>query len=92
MEYINRNNTLTRRRRERRPQSEVPDEGRGMTRGPVDQYGCVRWSPVEFPPGETEASLDGIRSHLLNIYSEEGMSGAERAEPLMEKTYPATLS
>lgn len=38
-------------------------------------------------PGETVASLDGIKNHLLNIYSEEGMSGAERAEPLMEKTY-----
>ncbi|XP_016377260.1 uncharacterized protein LOC107715619, partial [Sinocyclocheilus rhinocerous] len=87
VEYKNRNNTLVRRRRERRPQSEVPDAGRGMTRGPVDQYGCVRWSPVELPPGETEASLDGIKSDLLNIYSEEGMSGAERAEPLMEKTY-----
>ncbi|XP_016113055.1 uncharacterized protein, partial [Sinocyclocheilus grahami] len=87
VEYKNRNNTLVRRRRARRPQSEIPDAGRGMTRGPVDQYGCVRWSPVELPPGKTEASLDGIKSHLLNIYSEEGMSGAERAEPLMEKTY-----
>ncbi|KAL0965907.1 hypothetical protein UPYG_G00287630 [Umbra pygmaea] len=45
-----------------------------MTRGPVDQYGCVRWCPVEVPFSETEESLDGIKSHLLNIYSEEGMS------------------
>ncbi|CAM4665659.1 unnamed protein product [Leuciscus chuanchicus] len=43
LEYKTRNNTLARRRRER-THSQVPDEGRGMTRGPVDQYGCVRWS------------------------------------------------
>ncbi|XP_039505715.1 uncharacterized protein si:dkey-15h8.17 [Pimephales promelas] len=86
VEYKTRNNTLVRRRRER-THSQVPDEGRGMTRGPVDQYGCVRWCPVEVPFGETEESLDGIKSNLLKIYSEEGMSGAERAEPLMEKTY-----
>ncbi|KAI7811510.1 hypothetical protein IRJ41_022071, partial [Triplophysa rosa] len=87
VEYKNRNNTLGRRRRERRPRSEVPDEGRAMQRGPVDQYGCVRWGPLEIPPGETEASLDGIKRQLLDIYSKEGMSGAERADPLMEKTY-----
>lgn len=87
VEYKTRNNTLARRRRERMTHSQVPDEGRGMTRGPVDQYGCVRWCPVEVPFGETEASLDGIKSDLRKIYSEEGMSGAERAAPLMEKTY-----
>ncbi|XP_046691613.1 uncharacterized protein si:dkey-15h8.17 isoform X1 [Silurus meridionalis] len=85
VEYKNRNNTLVRRRRERRPQSKGANEG--MIRGPVDQYGCVRWSPVEFPPGETEASLHAMKSYLLDIYSEEGIVGAERAEPLMEKTY-----
>lgn len=58
-----------------------------MQRGPVDHYGCVRWGPLEVPPGETEASLDGIKRHLLDIYSKEGMSGAERADPLMERTY-----
>lgn len=30
---------------------------------------------------------DDIKRQLRNIYSEEGMGGAERAEPLMEKTY-----
>jgi len=40
-----------------------------MATGPVDQYGCQV----------------GIKSLLLKIYSEEGVSGAERAEPLMEK-------
>lgn len=52
----------------------MAEEVRGMARGPVDQYGC-------------EATLDDIKKQLLNIYSEEGMGGAERAEPLMEKTY-----
>lgn len=78
VEYKNRNNILVRRRRERRPHSEVPEGDRGMARDPVDQYGCVRWCPAEIPPGETEASLDGIKNNLLNIYSEEGMSGVEQ--------------
>ncbi|XP_026138999.1 uncharacterized protein LOC113115674 isoform X2 [Carassius auratus] len=65
-----------------------------LARGPVDQYGCVRWGPVDLPEGETEATLENIKRDLLNIYSGmpsivflgEGMSGAERAEPMMEKT------
>ena len=45
VEYKNRKQTLqTRRRRNRRP-SNVAEEGAiAMARGPVDQYGCVRWS------------------------------------------------
>ncbi|XP_070690655.1 uncharacterized protein [Pempheris klunzingeri] len=87
VEYKNRKNSLARRRRERRPRTVVAEGARIMPRGPVDQYGCVRWCPAELPAGETEATLDEIKRQLRNIYSEEGMSGAERAEPLMEKTY-----
>ncbi|CAL8311020.1 unnamed protein product [Merluccius merluccius] len=87
VEYKNRRNTLARRRGERRPRSGVAEGARVMTRGPVDQYGCVRWGPVELPDGETETTLNEIKRQLLNIYSEEGMGGAERAEPLMVKTY-----
>ncbi|XP_039592264.1 uncharacterized protein LOC120515387 [Polypterus senegalus] len=83
VEYKNRTNTLARRRRERRSHTNAA----GEARGPVDQYGCVRWCPVELPAGETEASLDDMKMQLLKIFSELGMSGAEKAEPLMEKTY-----
>ncbi|KAJ4946751.1 hypothetical protein JOQ06_008797 [Pogonophryne albipinna] len=65
----------------------VKERARVIARGPVDQYGCVRWCPEELPAGETEATLDEIKRQLCNMYSEEGMGGSERAEPLMEKTY-----
>ncbi|XP_041800685.1 uncharacterized protein LOC121612009 [Chelmon rostratus] len=86
VEYKNRNNTLARCRREGRPRREMAGEAR-LARGPVDQYGCVRWGPADLPVGETEATLENMKRDLLNIYSEEGMSGAERAEPIMRKTY-----
>lgn len=41
VEYKNRNNTLARRRRERRQRTGVAGEARLLTRGPVDQYGYV---------------------------------------------------
>ncbi|XP_033988754.1 uncharacterized protein si:dkey-15h8.17 isoform X2 [Trematomus bernacchii] len=88
VEYKTRNNTLARLRRGRggRQHTEVAGESRLM-RGPVDQYGCVRWCPTDLPEGETEATLEDLKRDLRNIYSEEGMGGAERAEPLMERTY-----
>uniref|UniRef100_A0A3Q1GQ44 Si:dkey-15h8.17 n=1 Tax=Acanthochromis polyacanthus TaxID=80966 RepID=A0A3Q1GQ44_9TELE len=87
VEYKNRKNTLARHRREKRPRTAVVEGGRLMARGPVDQYGCVRWSPTELPSGETMESLYEIKKQLSNIYSEKGMGGAETAEALMEKTY-----
>ncbi|KAA0722130.1 hypothetical protein E1301_Tti009122 [Triplophysa tibetana] len=94
VEYKNRNNTLAQRRRERRPRTGMAGAPR-LARGPVDQYGCVRWGPADLPEGVTDATLENMKRDLLNIYSgmpstvffEEGMSGAERAEPMMEKTY-----
>ncbi|KAL7376692.1 hypothetical protein ABVT39_013677 [Epinephelus coioides] len=41
VEYKNRNSTCARRRRERGSKS----QGEKLSRGPVDQYGCVRWEP-----------------------------------------------
>ncbi|XP_067296101.1 uncharacterized protein [Pseudorasbora parva] len=83
VEYKNRNNTLARRRRVRKACS-----GGGATaRGPVDQYGCVRWAPSDLPSGETEATLGEMKMHLHSMFSQDGFEGAERAEPLMEKTY-----
>ncbi|KAJ4949670.1 hypothetical protein JOQ06_021179 [Pogonophryne albipinna] len=87
VEYKNRQNVLARRRRERRPCNVAAERARVIARGPVDQYGCVRWCPEELPAGETEATLDEIKRQLCKMYSEEGMGGSERAEPLMEKTY-----
>ncbi|XP_051991255.1 uncharacterized protein LOC127650096 [Xyrauchen texanus] len=86
VENKNRNNTLAQRHRERRPCTGMAGEAR-LARGPVDQYGGVRWGPADWPEGETEATLENMKRDLLNIYSEEGMTGAERAEPMMEKTY-----
>ncbi|TDH13437.1 hypothetical protein EPR50_G00033140 [Perca flavescens] len=87
VEYKNRNNTLAQRRRKKRPTTRVAEETGVMARGPVDRYGCVRWCPAELPAGETEATLDEMKRQLHNIYSEEGMGGAGRAEALIEKTY-----
>uniref|UniRef100_A0A3B4XNK6 Si:dkey-15h8.17 n=1 Tax=Seriola lalandi dorsalis TaxID=1841481 RepID=A0A3B4XNK6_SERLL len=87
VEYKNRNNTLARRRREKRSRTAVVEGGRVMARAPVDQYGCVRWSPTELPAGETMETLYEIKKQLCNIYSEKGKGGAETAEALMEKTY-----
>ncbi|XP_040888781.1 uncharacterized protein LOC121178291 [Toxotes jaculatrix] len=87
VEYKNRKNSLARRRREKRPRTAVVEGGRLTARGPVDQYGCVRWSPAELPSGETMESLNEIKKQLSNIYSEKGIGGEETAEPLMEKTY-----
>ncbi|XP_059906679.1 uncharacterized protein LOC132456365 [Gadus macrocephalus] len=88
VEYKNRKQTLqTRRRRQRRPSNVAAEGAIAMARGPVDQYGCVRWCPEELPAGETEATLEEKKQQLLNIYAEGGMGGAETAEHLMEKTY-----
>ncbi|XP_061925533.1 uncharacterized protein si:dkey-15h8.17 isoform X2 [Entelurus aequoreus] len=87
VEYMNRNNTLARRRRQKRQRAGVSAEARTFARRPTDQYGCVRWCPVELPEGETEDTLDAVKRLLRDIHSAEGMSAAERAAPLMEKTY-----
>ena len=88
VEYKNRKQTLqTRRRRQRRPSNVAAEGAIAMARGPVDQYGCVRWCPEELPAGETEATLEETKQQLLNIYAEGGMGGAETAEHLMERTY-----
>ncbi|XP_041656815.1 uncharacterized protein LOC121518531 [Cheilinus undulatus] len=68
VEYKNRNNTLARCRREGRPRTGMAGEAR-LARGPIDQYGCVRWGPADLPEGETEATLENMKRDLLNIYS-----------------------
>lgn len=87
VEHVNRNNTLARRRKER-----VRSAVGSMTsnsRRPVDQYGCVRWQPEELPVGENENTLEEKRKELVQLYSTQGVSGADRGEvhQLMEVTY-----
>lgn len=87
VEYKNRKNTLVRHRREKQARTAAAEGGTWMARGPVDQYGCVRWSPTELPSGETMESLNEIKNQLSNIYSAKGIGGEDTAKPLMEKTY-----
>ncbi|XP_041837687.1 uncharacterized protein LOC121637536 [Melanotaenia boesemani] len=87
VEYKNRKNTIARHRQEKQSRTAVVEGGRLMARGPVDQYGCVRWSPTELPSGETMESLNEIKNQLSNIYSKKGIVREETAEALMEKTY-----
>ncbi|KAJ8333424.1 hypothetical protein SKAU_G00414320 [Synaphobranchus kaupii] len=80
VEHVNRNNTLARRRQERNSCSETAEGGRNMSRGPVDQYGCVRWQPEDLPSGETEETLEDLRRQMLQLYLQEGMAGADRGD------------
>ncbi|KAJ8333737.1 hypothetical protein SKAU_G00410560 [Synaphobranchus kaupii] len=81
IEHLNRNNTLVRRRMQK-------STGDRPTRRPTDSYGCTRWQP-EFPPGESDETLEDKRKRLEEIFLHEGVAGAERAEVsgLMEATY-----
>ncbi|RXN14480.1 hypothetical protein ROHU_009102 [Labeo rohita] len=53
---------------------------RRQERGPMDQYGCVRWQPKELPAGETEESLQEMKRQMLQLYAQFGMAGAEKGE------------
>ncbi|CAM4566865.1 unnamed protein product [Leuciscus chuanchicus] len=74
IEHVNRNNTMA-RLRQKRPS--IPGV-RSQERGPMDQYGCVRWQPEELPAGETEESLQEMKKQMLQLYAQVGMAGAER--------------
>lgn len=74
IEHVNRNNTLARVRKNR---PSIPGV-RAHGRGPMDQYGCVRWSPEELPSGETEESLLEMKKEMQQLYAQVGMAGAER--------------
>lgn len=74
IEHVNRNNTMA-RLRQKRPS--IPGV-RSQERGPMDQYGCVRWQPEELPAGETEESLQEMKKQMLQLYAQIGMTGAQR--------------
>uniref|UniRef100_A0A672NWN2 Uncharacterized protein n=1 Tax=Sinocyclocheilus grahami TaxID=75366 RepID=A0A672NWN2_SINGR len=78
IENVNREASFTRHRASRS----------SSKRGPSDSYGCTRFQP-DLPPEETDETLEQSRQKLVEIYSQEGAGGAERAEVknLMEHTF-----
>ncbi|CAL8263268.1 unnamed protein product [Merluccius merluccius] len=92
VEYLNRGNTLSRLRKPKRTQRDEngdDDQPAVATCVRVDSYGCVRWQPEDYPDGETSASLEEKKLEMLDIFSREGLKGAERGrvEDLMAITY-----
>ncbi|KAI3352085.1 hypothetical protein L3Q82_020911 [Scortum barcoo] len=72
----------------RRKQKRISNAPEDIARGPVDQYGCVRWQP-DCPPGETVESLKEKKSEMKDLYHTEGPASAERGYviQLMKTTY-----
>lgn len=86
IENLNRNNTLVRRRSEKRKEPNSAEGGR--KRGPTDMYGCTKWQP-EIPIGETEVQQEAKRIKIEEFYHQEGASAIDRQEvsKLMKETY-----
>ncbi|CAL4071886.1 unnamed protein product, partial [Meganyctiphanes norvegica] len=59
------------------------------SRSPVDTYGCVNWQPIILPEGETEETLEAKRVYMTELYSREGLNGADKSliDDLMKVTY-----
>ncbi|XP_038568450.1 uncharacterized protein LOC119898317 [Micropterus salmoides] len=85
IEHVNRNNTLARLRKNKHSNRQARTNGRG----PVDQYGCVRWAPQELPSGETDETLQEMKTQMQQLYAQEGMSGMERGalQRWLQRTY-----
>ncbi|CAL8271743.1 unnamed protein product [Lota lota] len=81
IEHVNRNNTLARLRKNKLSNCQARTNGRG----PVDQYGCVQ----ELPSGETEETLQEMKTQMQQLYAQEGMSGVERGalQRWLQRTY-----
>ncbi|KAJ8353291.1 hypothetical protein SKAU_G00208580 [Synaphobranchus kaupii] len=86
IENLNRNNTLVRRRSEKRKEPNSAEAG--QKRGPTDMYGCTKWQP-EIPVGETEVQQEAKRIKIEEFYHREGASAIDRQEvsKLMKDTY-----
>ena len=72
IEHVNRNNTLARIRVEKQNRASNSQAG-ARVRGPEDTYGCVRWGPAELPSGETEDSLQQMKTDLQQVYAQVGI-------------------
>lgn len=62
--------------------------GDGLKRGPTDTYGCTRFQP-DLPPEETDETVEQKLQRMEEIYDQDGINGAERAEvnQLLETTF-----
>ena len=93
VDNLNRNNTLARMRKERRP-AVTPAATAGNSEparkcAKTDSYGCINWQPIVLPEGEMKESLLHKKEELKLIFSHEGQRGADRARvaELMETTF-----
>ncbi|CAL4063299.1 unnamed protein product, partial [Meganyctiphanes norvegica] len=95
VENLNRNASFGRLRAKKTPRldySENQESGQPQTRksrSPVDTYGCVNWQPIILPEGETEETLEAKRVYMTELYSREGLNGADKSliDDLMKVTY-----
>ena len=93
VDNLNRNNTLARMRKERRPAvtpAATADNSEPARKcAKTDSYGCINWQPIVLPEGETKESLLHKKEELKLIFSHEGQRGAYRARvaELMETTF-----
>ncbi|XP_051773812.1 uncharacterized protein LOC127525356 [Ctenopharyngodon idella] len=85
VEHVNRDNTLSRRRRIRGV-TDTPE--RMQCREPTATYGCTQWQP-EPPLANSDDVLEEKRQTLENLYQQYGKSGADRGDvcALMKETY-----
>ncbi|CAL8236235.1 unnamed protein product [Boreogadus saida] len=93
VDNLNRNNTLARLRKERRP-AVTPAATAGNSEparkcAKTDSYGCINWQPIVLPEGETKESLLHKKEELKLIFNHEGQRGADRGRvaELMEITF-----
>jgi len=93
IDNLNRNNTLARLRKSKRPAVTVDNSLQVPSRkcAKTDSYGCINWQPSELPEGETRISLSEKKEELKRIFTQEGQNGADRARvnELMMITYEA---
>ncbi|KAK7157098.1 hypothetical protein R3I94_006995 [Phoxinus phoxinus] len=93
LDNLNRNNTLARLRKPKRPavtvENSLPVPSRKCAK--TDSYGCINWQPSELPEGETRHSLSDKKKELKSTFTQEGQNGADKARvnELMMITYEA---
>ncbi|XDV33478.1 hypothetical protein PO909_003877 [Leuciscus waleckii] len=91
IDFLNRDNTLTRLRKPKRMVPAVDEDLPGPSRkcAKTDSYGCVKWQPSQLPEGENRESLYEKKIELMTIYSKEGQRGADqkRVNDLMTLLY-----
>uniref|UniRef100_A0A9J8DLI9 Uncharacterized protein n=1 Tax=Cyprinus carpio carpio TaxID=630221 RepID=A0A9J8DLI9_CYPCA len=80
IDFLNRDNTLTRLRKPKRMVPAVDEDLPGPSRkcAKTDSYGCVNWQPSQLPEGQNRESLYEKKIELMTIYSKEGQRGADQ--------------